>query len=93
MVHILKEGIVSDSKILTGLCVITIRSSDSTFNVHDFHTGKQLLSWNRAAIRRSGFIKSLVFLEAGRRCSGGPGLLWLQSPLPQARELQKCLHE
>jgi len=93
VVYVLKEGITKHNSTLAGLQVITIRSSDATFNLYDFHTGKHLLSWDREAIRRSGCMKSLVFLEAGRRCSGGPGLLWMQHPIPEAMTLRQCLQE
>ena len=93
VVHILVEGIAESNTTLAGLCVIAIRGSDATFNVHDFHTGKNLLSWDRGAIRRSGCMKSLVFLEAGRRCTGGPGLLWMYHPISQAMTLRKSLQE
>ncbi|XP_065886968.1 uncharacterized protein [Dysidea avara] len=93
VVHILKEGIAVDNTTLTGVHIITLRSSDATFNVHDLHSGKLLLSWNKSAIRRSGCIESLVFVEAGRRCSGGPGLLWMYHPVPLIPKLRQCLHD
>jgi len=94
VVNILSEGIALDNNTtLTGLHIITIRSSDATFNVHDLHTGKQLLSWSKTAIRRSGCIGTLVFIEAGRRCSGGPGLLWMYHPAPYIPKLYQCLCE
>ena len=93
VVHILKEGIVMSNPTLAGLRLISIRSCDCTFNVHDYHSGNLLLSWDQAAIRRSGYTKSLVFLEASKRCREGPGLIWMHHPLPQAKELRQCLHE
>jgi len=93
VVYILRKGIAESNITLAGLRIITIRSSAATFNVHDFHTGKHLLSWDRASIRRSGCMKSLMFLEAGRRCAGGPGLLWMQHPIPEAMTLRQCLQE
>ena len=93
VVHILSEGVALDNTALTGLHIITIRSSDATFNIHDLYTGKQLLSWNKVAIRRSGCIETLVFLEAGRKCSGGPELLWMYHPASQVPKLRQCLHE
>ena len=82
-----------DNPTLAGLRIISIRSSDCTFNVHDYPCGDLLLSWGQAAIRRSGHTKSLVFLEASKQCRGGPGLLWMHHPLPRAKELRQCLHE
>jgi len=93
VVLILQEGIVTSNTTLAGLRAITIRSSDATFNVHELCTGKQLVSWNRRAIKRSGYIGSLVFLETGRKCSGGSGLLWMQHPKSQAMKMQISLQE
>lgn len=78
---------------LIGLCVISICNSSSTFNIFDFYTGKHLLAWRRDEIKLSGCIESLIFVEAKGTCRGGPGLLWMQHPMPQSAELQKHIHK
>ena len=90
MVYILSEGIGSVTG-HTGLHVVTV--CDSTFNVYDFHTDKHLLAWHRDDLQLSGCIESLVFLEVNEKCPGGPGVLWMQHPMPQAVTLQQHLHE
>ena len=90
MVYILSEGI-GDVIGFIGLHVVTI--CDSTFNIYNFHTDKHLIAWHRDKIKLSGCIESLVFLEADETCRGGPGLLWMQNPMPQAITFQQHLHE
>jgi hypothetical protein len=38
-----------------------------------------LVTWEANKMRRTGSLGNLVFLEIGRRCEGGPGLLWMYS--------------
>ena len=76
-----------------GLCVIFICNDTSTLNIFDFYNGNRLLAWHRDGIKRSGYIGSLVFVEATGTCRGGPGLLWMQYPMPQSVTLQKHIHE
>ena len=71
-----------------GLCIFSLCNDTSMF-----HTGKHLLSWHRDGIKRSGCIESLVFVEATGTCCGGPGLLWMQYPMPESVTLQKHIHE
>ena len=40
-------------------------------------TGRPIVSWDRDKVRRAGRTGDLVFIEIGRRCQGGPGLVWL----------------
>ena len=92
VVNILSEGIGGAIKVI-GLCVVSICNRTSTFNILDFYTGKCLLTWHKDGIRRSGCIESLVFVEAKETCHGGPGLLWMQYPMPQSATLQRHIHE
>ena len=91
--YILHEGIGSVLK-LTGLHILTLyyHEYDYQLKFHDL-TGKCVLVWDGNKIRRCGYIKSLVFVEAGRRCAGGPGLLWMQHPIPFSTELCECLYK
>jgi len=92
VVYILNEGIGGNIR-LVGLYVITICTSNSSFNIHDFYTGKLLLAWHKDEIRRSGCIGPLVFLEIKEKCHKGPGLLWMQHPTPQSVKLQEHIHK
>lgn len=40
------------------------------------HT-EPIVSWDHDKIRRTGKLGRLLFIEIGRRCRGGPGLVWL----------------
>ena len=92
IVYVLDEGV--GHKIgLAGLCIVTLSSTRSTFNVYDFYNHKHLLAWHRDNLRVSGCIDSLVFLEADITCFGGAGLLWMQHPIPNSMTLEKQLNE
>ena len=51
-----------------------------------------IISWERDKIRRTGYIGNLVFIEIGRRCRGGPGLVWLYVRPKEAHDLREALH-
>ena len=36
-----------------------------------------VIRWDRDKLRRSGRAWNLVFIEIGRMCVGGPGLVWM----------------
>ena len=77
LVHILHDGIGCDLN-LTGLRILALYYREYKFNLHEITTGKRLLTWDGDKIRKSGVINSLIYVEAGTRCHGGPGLLWIQ---------------
>ena len=89
--YILHEGI-GEVINMTGLHILALDYNDRMLKLYGFQTGKCILTWNGPFIRRCGFIKSLVFVEAGKRCHGGEGLLWMQHPTPYSTELCKCLY-
>ena len=91
MVYILHEGIGGAINI-TGLHILAVAYNDRKLKLYKFQTGKCLLTWDGDKIRTCGYIKSLVFVEAGRRCLGGDGLLWMQHPTPYSTELCECLY-
>ena len=45
------------------------------FNTTD--TTEPTISWDHDKIRRTGKLGRLIFVEIGRRCKGGPGLVWM----------------
>ena len=36
-----------------------------------------VITWDHDKIRRTGKLGRLLFVEIGRRCTGGPGLVWM----------------
>ncbi len=40
-------------------------------------TSEPVIIWDHDKIRRTGKLGQLLFIEIGRRCHGGPGLLWM----------------
>ena len=88
MVYILSEGI-GDVTGFIGLHVVTI--CDSTFNIYNFHNDKHLIAWHRD--KTIGLYRVTGFLRGCETCRGGPGLLWIQNPMPQAITFQQHLHE
>ena len=51
------------------------------------------VSWDRDKMRRTGKTGNLVFIEIGRRCKGGPGLVWMYSAYGEAQALKETLHK
>ena len=52
-----------------------------------------LISWDRDKMRRTGKTGNLVFIEIGRRCFGGPGLVWMYTGFNDAQALRETLHK
>jgi len=52
-----------------------------------------LVSWERDKMRRTGKTGNLVFIEIGRRCQGGPGLVWMYAGSEEAQALRETLHK
>lgn len=82
-VYILPEEVGSKISII-GMQILTLKwpaKSDtqpghlSIFSFANPHS--PITTWDRDKIRRSGNFGNIVFLELGRRCRGGPGLVWL----------------
>ena len=92
MVYLINEG-VGPKLNLTGLHFVTTQATSLTFNIYSFYTGKHLMVWEHCNIRRSGCVGSLVFLEVGRRCQGGPGILWMYCPNHLATQFRESLHK
>ena len=92
MVYLINEG-VGPKLNFTGLHFVTTQATSLTFNIYSFYTGKHLMAWEHRNIRRSGCVGSLVFLEVGRRCQGGPGILWMYCPNHLATQFRESLHK
>lgn len=54
--------------------------------------GKPVVVWDRDKMRRTGKTGNLVFIEIGRRCRGGPGLVWMYAGFEEAHPLRETLH-
>ena len=54
--------------------------------------GKPIVAWDRDKIRRTGNMGNLVFIEIGRRCKGGPGLVWMYAGFEEVHPLRETLH-
>jgi hypothetical protein len=54
--------------------------------------GNPIVSWDRDKMRRTGKTGNLVFIEIGRRCRGGPGLVWMYAGFEEAHPLRETLH-
>lgn len=56
------------------------------------NAGKPVIAWDRDKMRRTGKTGNLVFIEIGRRCEGGPGLVWMYAGFEEAHPLRETLH-
>ena len=72
-----------------GLYIVTI-GSDLTFNIYDCLDKKHLLSWNSQLITGSGYVRSIVYLEAEGEELRGHSILWMSYPTSEAASF--CTH-
>ena len=52
-----------------------------------------LTAWDRDKMRRMGRTGHLVFIEIGRHCQGGPGLVWMYTGFNDAQALGETLNK
>ena len=88
-VYIINEG-VGKALRCQGFHNITI-NRNSTLSIINCSNQVSVATWDRDKIRRCGCLDSLVFIEAGRRCHGGAGMLWMYCPQFSAH-FGDCLH-
>ena len=88
-VYVINDGIGKTLK-CKGFHNITI-NRNSTVSIISPSGQVPVATWDRDKIRRAGCLESLVFLEAGRRCYGGAGMLWMYCPQFSLR-FRECLH-
>ena len=60
--------------------------------VNPVDPSKPVVIWDRDKMRRTGKTGNLVFIEIGRRCQEGPGLVWMYAGFDDAHPLRKTLH-
>ena len=81
-VYILPEDVGGKTGI-TGQHILALHSGVPNVSVGELHIispadhNRAVLKWDRDKLRRAGKTGSLVFIEIGRRCEGGPGLVWM----------------
>jgi len=81
-VYILPEEVGSKLGIL-GLHVLSLRSGVPNISMGQLDIislsdpRNPVVTWDRDKMRRIGKTGNLVFIEIGRRCQGGPGLIWM----------------
>lgn len=51
-----------------------------------------IVTWDRDKMRRTGCLGNMVFVEIGRRCRGGPGLIWMYAGPKETAALRETLH-
>lgn len=51
-----------------------------------------IVTWDRDKMRRTGCLGNMVFIEIGRRCKGGPGLVWMFTGPADSAALRETLH-
>ena len=98
-VYILPEEVGSKSGIL-GLHILALRSGVPNVSMGQLeiispsdHT-HPVVTWDRDKMRRTGKTGHLVFIEIGRRCEGGPGLVWMYTGYQNdAQALRETLHK
>ena len=73
-------------------CVIVV-TSDDQLKIYPWNvTTAPIITWDRDKLRRSGSIGNMAFLETGRRCRFGPGLLWMLAESSVSVSLREGLH-
>lgn len=81
-VYILPEEVGSRCSII-GSHILTMQSrvAGSRLGKLDIYSpadcSDPVISWDHDKIRRTGKLGQLLFIEIGRRCQGGPGLMWM----------------
>lgn len=51
-----------------------------------------VVTWERDKMRRTGCLGNMVFIEIGRRCRGGAGLVWMYASSVDSAGLRETLH-
>ena len=95
-VYILSEEVGSRVNAL-GINIIALRSlkSDTQPGQLDIISPtdhKPIVTWDRDKIRRTGYLGNIVFIEIGRRCKAGPGLVWMYVGPADSAALRETLH-
>ena len=81
LVYILAEEVGSRIQAL-GVHIVTLQSSLSKDNPAKLTIispvdSEPMVTWEANKMRRTGSLGNMVFIEIGRRCEGGAGLIWM----------------
>lgn len=80
-VYILPEEVGSRIQAL-GMQYLTLQSALSsktmaTLKIISPLDMEPIVTWEATKMRRTGNLNNMMFIEIGRRCEGGPGLIWM----------------
>lgn len=89
--YALQEGIGSRAGLKDAPCVAVVTDTDRLL-VFPWKVTCAVIDWDRTHLRRSGSVGNLVFLEAGRRCMFGAGLLWMHNRSTINPSLREGMH-
>ena len=91
-VVVVQVGIGEQAHLRDAFCVVVV-TSDDRLKIYAWNAATiPLITWDRDKLRRSGSIGDMVFMEAGRRCRFGPGLLWMFAETNVSVSLRAGLH-
>ncbi|XP_019856449.1 PREDICTED: insulin receptor substrate 1-like isoform X2 [Amphimedon queenslandica] len=95
-VYILPEEVGSRVHVL-GLHILTLKSRVSEtqpgqLSIISAADHTPIVTWDRDKMRRTGCLGNMVFIEIGRRCRGGPGLVWMYVGPKETAALRETLH-
>ena len=91
-VVVVQAGIAEQARLKNAFCVVVV-TSDDRLKIYPWNAGTvPLITWDRDKLRRSGSIGDMVFMEAGRRCTFGPGMLWMLDKTRVSISLREGLH-
>ena len=81
LVYVLAEEVGSRVQAL-GVHIVTLRSSlnkqsPALMSIISPVDSEPIVTWEANKMRRTGSLGNMVFIEVGRRCEGGPGLIWM----------------
>ena len=95
-VYILPEEVGSRVHVL-GHHIISLRSIKSENQpgqldiISPADPTSPIITWDRDKMRRTGCLGNMVFIEIGRRCRGGPGLIWMYAGPKDTAALRETL--
>lgn len=98
-VYILPEEVGSKRCIL-GLHILALRCGVPNVSMGQLDIispsdhSRAVVTWDRDKMRMMGKTGHLTFIEIGRRCEGGPGLVWMYTGYQNvAQALTETLHK
>ena len=95
--YILPEEVGSRLTLL-GFHVVALRSTLKNVHpgqldiINPMEPNSPIVTWDRDKMRRTGCLGNMVFIEIGRRCRGGAGLIWMYAGQREAGALRETLH-